>query len=189
MTRIVVDPEHLQALASLLRRCATDVRATSDQLNAVLNGLSPEEAKQLNITAEWEQARLVARGLSDQAEGNASTLALKARNLQDADSDAAMQIGRAFADFHTLLSQAPSGWQPGAFAPPVPQDLISRLAGLGGSQSAVLPVASVAGLAAMVGVAAVTTRHLTHGSAGEGHKRNGSVQSLPAPPKGAEGAC
>jgi hypothetical protein len=160
MTRILVDAEHLQALAALLRKHATDLRATSDQLNATVNGLSPKTDKQLNIDAQWEQARTLARALAQQAEDQASTLGLKARRLQEADQDGASQLASAFADFQAVMSQAPAGWQPGAYAPPVPQDLVGRVSALGGSSGAAIQAASVAGLVALAGVAAVTTRQL-----------------------------
>lgn len=160
MTRIVVDPEHLQTLAAQLRRHAADVSSTSDQLNGIVNGLSPEEAKQVNIAGEWEHARTLARSLAQQAEEQASLLGLKARNLREADENAAVQIASAFENFQSIMSQAPAGWQMGAYTPPVPQDLVGRVSALGGPEGVALPVASVAGLAAIAGVAAVTTRRL-----------------------------
>jgi len=194
MTRIVVDPEHLQALAALLQRHSADLKATADQLNGIMNTLNPQEAKQLNITGEWEQARSLAHSLSDQAGGEASKLGLKARNLQEADRDSAAQMARMFADFQVVLHSAPAGWQPGAYTPPVPQDLIGRVSALGGAEDAVVPAASVAGLAAMVGISGVTTRRLGESRAADKHTTTnveiatGPIEHRPLAAKGADGA-
>jgi len=152
MKRIVVDPEHLRALSNLLGRVSGDIRATAEQLNGAVNGLNADVQNQLGITGEWERARSIARGISEQAETQATYVGSKARGMGDADQESALQIGQLFTDFEAVLRQMPSGWLGSEVAPAVPQHLIGRVAALGDAQDAILPVTALAGLAALIGV-------------------------------------
>jgi len=155
MTRITADPEHLQTLANALRKHGSDLQARAEQLNGIVNGLATAESKQLNISAEWEQAHTLARALAGQAEDLSASLSRKARRLAEADQDGASSMAQVFSQFEDVLSQAPAGWLPGAYTPAVPHNLISRVSSLGASEAAVLPATALTGLAALLGVKAV----------------------------------
>ncbi|MDF2627456.1 MAG: hypothetical protein K0R39_1287, partial [Symbiobacteriaceae bacterium] len=104
--RILVDPEHLQFLASRLHAKADEVRRVGDGLRWALQAVDWETRSAAGVDSYVEQARYSANRLADRLEDMAFFVVQRAQAFGEADAEGAAMLSGSVT---TYLSTVPTG--------------------------------------------------------------------------------
>lgn len=159
MTRILVEPDRIQALSIRWQQRATELRDAVGRLSMAINRLDWRVRQANGVESDWHIARQRAEVLASQAEEMARYLAQKAQAFEEADRAGAAAIGQVAGAFIAARQQWQEWWRQTQPALSFPQALVQRLLRLGGDFVCRLDVWTAGPLGIAAGLAGLLVGH------------------------------